>query len=208
MNKFHLTIRCPKGKVTDKEITPPLITVPLQEGCSAYSDHFTLTPIYTIPADTEIPQLGKTKSASGIFSNWVSSINLSIEMCLIDSNFSGSLMDERRDYYAVTKGFPLVSAPVAESKFYYFKGANASAPMYQDEVKWPIYHTDKEPRLYLQYTNTNTPPNPADTDIPQLGKTKSASGIFNLYLLPYPSDGQFIIQISHLLGKKEQEMVT
>jgi hypothetical protein len=48
MNKFRLTIRCPKGKVTDKDITPPLITVPLQEGCSAYSDYFTLTPIYTM----------------------------------------------------------------------------------------------------------------------------------------------------------------
>jgi hypothetical protein len=36
-----------------------------------------------------------------------------------------------------------VSAPVAESKFYYFKGANASAPMYHDEFKWPTYHTDK-----------------------------------------------------------------
>jgi hypothetical protein len=23
MNKFRLTIRCPKGKITDKEITPP-----------------------------------------------------------------------------------------------------------------------------------------------------------------------------------------
>jgi hypothetical protein len=84
-------------------------------------------------------------------------------MCLIDSNFSGSLMDEkfeiaewkgcqivtfkvvtRRDYYAVTKGFPLVSAPVAESEFDDFKGANASAPMNQDEVKWPIYN----PALY------------------------------------------------------------
>jgi hypothetical protein len=49
----------------------------------------------------------------------------------------------RRDYYAVTKGFPLVSAPVAESEFDDFKGENASAPMYQDEVKWPIYHIDK-----------------------------------------------------------------
>ena len=49
----------------------------------------------------------------------------------------------RRDYYAVTKGFPLVSAPVAESEFDEIKGANASAPMYQDECKWPIYHTDK-----------------------------------------------------------------
>ena len=49
MNKFRLTIHCPKGKVTDKEITPPLVTVPLQEGqCSAYSDYFTLTPIYTM----------------------------------------------------------------------------------------------------------------------------------------------------------------
>jgi hypothetical protein len=45
----------------------------------------------------EIPQLGKTKSASGIFNNWVSSINLSIEICLIDSNFSGSLMVENFD---------------------------------------------------------------------------------------------------------------
>jgi hypothetical protein len=36
-----------------------------------------------------------------------------------------------------------VSAPVAESEFDDFKGENASAPMYQDEVKWPIYHTDK-----------------------------------------------------------------
>jgi hypothetical protein len=36
-------------------------------------------------ADTEIPQLGKTKSASGIFNNWVSSINLSIEICSIVS---------------------------------------------------------------------------------------------------------------------------
>jgi hypothetical protein len=35
----------------------------------------------------------------------------------------------RRDYYAVTKGFPLVSAPVAESEFDEIKGANASAPM-------------------------------------------------------------------------------
>ena len=57
----------------------------------------------------------------------------------------------RRDYYAVTKGFPLVSAPVAESEFDDFKGANASAPMYQDEV-----------------------------------------------------NGQFIIQISHLLGKRSR----
>ena len=48
-----------------------------------------------------------------------------------------------RDYYAVTKDFPLVSAPVAESEFDDFKGANASAPMYQDEFKWPTYHTDK-----------------------------------------------------------------
>jgi hypothetical protein len=106
MNKFRLAIRFPKGKVTDKDITPPLITVPLQEGCSAYSDHFTLTPIYTLqytntntpnntppnPVVIEIPQLGKTKSASGIFNNWVSSINLSIEICLIDSNFLGSLI--------------------------------------------------------------------------------------------------------------------
>jgi hypothetical protein len=30
----------------------------------------------------------------------------------------------RRDYYAVSKGFPLVSAPVAESEFDDFKGAN------------------------------------------------------------------------------------
>ena len=49
----------------------------------------------------------------------------------------------RRDYYAVTKGFPLVSAPVAESEFDDFKGANASAPMYHDDIKWPIYDTDK-----------------------------------------------------------------
>ena len=48
MNKFRLIIRCPKGNGIDKEITPPLITVPLQEGCSAYSDYFTLTPIYTM----------------------------------------------------------------------------------------------------------------------------------------------------------------
>ena len=48
----------------------------------------------------------------------------------------------RRDYYAVTKGFPLVSAPVAESEFDDFKGANASAPMFHDEVKWPIYNKD------------------------------------------------------------------
>jgi hypothetical protein len=48
----------------------------------------------------------------------------------------------RRDYYAVTKGFPLVSATVAESEFDDFKGANASAPMYQDEFKWPIYNKD------------------------------------------------------------------
>jgi hypothetical protein len=38
---YHRTIRCPKGKVTDKEIR-------LQEGCSVYSDYFTLTPIYTM----------------------------------------------------------------------------------------------------------------------------------------------------------------
>ena len=43
----------------------------------------------------------------------------------------------------VTKGFPLVSAPVAESEFDDFKGAIASAPMYQDEIKWPTYHQDK-----------------------------------------------------------------
>jgi hypothetical protein len=49
----------------------------------------------------------------------------------------------RRDYYAVTKGFPLVSAPLAESEFDYFKAAIASAPMYQAEFKWPIYYTDK-----------------------------------------------------------------
>jgi hypothetical protein len=49
----------------------------------------------------------------------------------------------RRDYYAVTKGFPLVSAPVAESEFDDFKGAIASAPMYQEEFKWPTYHKDK-----------------------------------------------------------------
>jgi hypothetical protein len=36
-----------------------------------------------------------------------------------------------------------VSAPVAESEFDDFKGANASAPMYHDEFKWPIYNTDK-----------------------------------------------------------------
>jgi hypothetical protein len=48
MNKFRLTIRCSKGKATDKEITPPLITVPLQDGCSASSDYFTFTPIYTM----------------------------------------------------------------------------------------------------------------------------------------------------------------
>jgi hypothetical protein len=29
-----------------------------------------------------------------------------------------------RDYYVVTKGFPLVSAPVAESELDDFKGAN------------------------------------------------------------------------------------
>jgi hypothetical protein len=45
--------------------------------------------------DTEIPQLGKTKSASGIFNNWVSSIKLSIEICLIDFNFLGSLIVEK-----------------------------------------------------------------------------------------------------------------
>jgi hypothetical protein len=49
----------------------------------------------------------------------------------------------RRDYYAVTKGFPLVSTPVAEREFDDFKGANASAPMYQEEFKWPTYHKDK-----------------------------------------------------------------
>ena len=48
----------------------------------------------------------------------------------------------RRDYYAVTKGFPLVSAPVVESEFDDFKGAIASAPMYQDEFKWAIYNKD------------------------------------------------------------------
>ena len=47
-----------------------------------------------------------------------------------------------RDYYAVTKGFPLVSAPVAESEIDDFKGAIASAPMFHDEFKWPIYNTD------------------------------------------------------------------
>jgi hypothetical protein len=44
---------------------------------------------------TEIPQLGKTKSASGIFNNWVFSIKLSIEICLIGSNFLGSLIVEK-----------------------------------------------------------------------------------------------------------------
>jgi hypothetical protein len=34
----------------------------------------------------------------------------------------------------------LVSAPVAESECYDFKGANASAPMFHDKVKWPIYN--------------------------------------------------------------------
>ena len=48
----------------------------------------------------------------------------------------------RRNYYAVTKGFPLVSAPVAESEFDDFKGANDSAPMFHDEIKWPIYNKD------------------------------------------------------------------
>ena len=48
----------------------------------------------------------------------------------------------RPDYYAVTTGFPLVSAPVAESEFYYFKRANASASMFHDKVKWPIYNKD------------------------------------------------------------------
>ena len=48
-----------------------------------------------------------------------------------------------RDYYVVTKGFPLVSAPVAESELDDFKGANASASMYHDEFEWPIYNTDK-----------------------------------------------------------------
>ena len=57
--------------------------------------------------------------------------------CLARKNRTG------RDYYAVTKGFPLVSAPVAESEFDDFKGAIASAPMYQEEIKWPTYHTDK-----------------------------------------------------------------
>jgi hypothetical protein len=65
-----------------------------------------------------------------------------------------------------------VSAPVAESECYDFKGANASAPMFHDKVKWPIYNKDipftwkkgtgkcdVKPRLYLQYTNTNTPNN-------------------------------------------------
>jgi len=47
-----------------------------------------------------------------------------------------------RDYYAVIKGFPLVSAPVAESEIDDFKGAIASAPMYHDEFKWPICNTD------------------------------------------------------------------
>jgi hypothetical protein len=42
----------------------------------------------------------------------------------------------RRDYYAVTKGYPLVSAPVAESEFDDFKGAYASAPIYHDEFKF------------------------------------------------------------------------
>jgi hypothetical protein len=37
----------------------------------------------------------------------------------------------------------LVSAPVAESEFDDLKGAIASAPMYQEEFKWPTYHTDK-----------------------------------------------------------------
>jgi hypothetical protein len=36
-----------------------------------------------------------------------------------------------------------VSAPVAESEFDDFKGAIASAPMYQEEFKWPTYHKDK-----------------------------------------------------------------
>jgi hypothetical protein len=48
-----------------------------------------------------------------------------------------------RDYYVVTKGFPLVSAPVAESELDDLKGANASASMYHDEFEWPIYNTDK-----------------------------------------------------------------
>jgi hypothetical protein len=60
MNKFRLAIRCPKGKVTDKEIPPPLVTVLLQEGCSAYSDYFILTPIYTMKS---VEMLGNSFTA-------------------------------------------------------------------------------------------------------------------------------------------------
>ena len=69
-------------------------------------------------------------------------INLS-NLCVISLFTNQDWKSTWRDYYAVTKGFPLVSAPVAESEFDDFKGANAFAPMYQDEFKWPIYHTDK-----------------------------------------------------------------
>jgi hypothetical protein len=206
MNTFRLAIRCPKGKVTDKEITPPLITVPLQEGCTAYCDYITLTPIYTmksvemlgnsfttllksfttlnvtiwqpfqsaiskfstikLPEKLEsIKQISMDKlieetqllnipDADLVFPSWGISMTTGLGgellgvlvfvyckikrgSCLARKNRTG------RDYYAVTKGFPLVSAPVAESEFDDFKGANASAPMNQDEVKWPIYHTDK-----------------------------------------------------------------
>jgi hypothetical protein len=180
MNKFRLTIRCPKGKVTDKEITPPLITVPLQEGCSAYSDYFTLTPIYTMksvemlgnsfttlfksfktlnvtiwqPFHSAISNLSTIKlpkklesikqismdklieetqllnipDADFVFPSWGISVSTGLGGVLLGvlvfvfffkykrSSWLARKNHTRRDYYAVTKGFPLVSAPVAESK--------------------------------------------------------------------------------------------
>ena len=180
MNKFRLTIRCPKGKVTDKEITPPLITVPLQEGCSAYSDYFTLTPIYTmksvemlgnsfttlfksfktlnvtiwqpfhsaisnfstikLPKKLEsIKQISMDKlieetqllnipDADFVFPSWGISVSTGLGGVLLGvlvfvyffkykrGSWLARNNHTRRDYYAVTKGFPLVSAPVAESK--------------------------------------------------------------------------------------------
>jgi hypothetical protein len=218
MKKFRLTIRCPKGKVTDKDITPPLTTVPLQEGCSAFSEYFTLTPIYTMKSvetlgnsfttlfksfatlnvtiwqpfhyaiskfsSIKLPekletikqismnnlieetQLLNIPDAEFVFSSWGISLTtglggviLGVLVFVYCKYKRGSWLARknrtRRDYYAVTKGFPLVSAPVAESEFDDFKGAIASAPMYQDEIKWRL-----------------------------------------------------IIKISHLLGKKKQKRVT
>jgi hypothetical protein len=206
IKKFRLTVRYPKGKVTDKDITPPLITVPLQEGCSASSDYFTLTPIYTMKSvemlgnsfttlfksfttlnvtiwqpfhyaiskfssiklleklETikqismnkliEETQLLNIPDAEFVFPSWGISLTtglggviLGVLVFVYYKYRRGSCLarknSTRRDYYAVTKGFPLVSAPVAESEFDDLKGAIASAPMYQEEFKWPTYHKDK-----------------------------------------------------------------